>query len=374
MEHKWWRYTLSVAALVVFLVAFFFMDTTRELLQNIGQILLPVGIGGILAFVLNVPVNGIEKRLQRIRGNRMSPARKRSIHYISIVLALLSVLFVIALLFRLVIPNVVETVKSIAALVEANWPSWLAALESHNIDTAIIQSWVEQMNIEAVVSQFAGPAGSLIGSIADVASSTVTYIATFVVGLILAIYLLFSRDNLARQCKKMLYAYVSTPVADKLCYVFSLIRSTYTKFLTGQCVEACILGTLIFLSFTIFQLPYAVLVGVVTAICALVPYIGSFISCCLAVLLSLMVSPQKALITLIVYLVVQFIETQIIYPRVVGSSVGLSPMWTFLAVLLGGRMFGLLGMVLFIPLMSVIYTLLKEDVSKRLREKSIHIT
>ena len=153
-----------------------------------------------------------------------------------------------------------------------------------------------------------------------------------------------------------------------------MIRSTYTKFLTGQCVEACILGTLIFLSFTIFQLPYAVLVGVVTAICALVPYIGSFISCCLAVLLSLMVSPQKALITLIVYLVVQFIETQIIYPRVVGSSVGLSPMWTFLAVLLGGRMFGLLGMVLFIPLMSVIYTLLKEDVSKRLREKSIHIT
>ena len=122
----------------------------------------------------------------------------------------------------------------------------------------------------------------------------------------------------------------------------------------------------LFISFTIFGLPYAPLLGVVTAICALIPYVGAFVSCALVVLVALLESPQKAIICLIVYLVVQFVETQFIYPYVVGGSVGLSPLWTLIAVLIGGNLFGLMGMIFFIPVVSVIYTLVKEDTDKRL--------
>ena len=178
------------------------------------------------------------------------------------------------------------------------------------------------------------------------------------------------RDKIAGQSRRLLYAYTKEKVADKVCYVCGLIREAYRKFLTGQCVEAVILGLLIAIAFTVFRLPYAGLIGAVTAVCALIPYIGAFISCGLSVLLALMISPEKALTCLIVYLAIQFIETQFIYPRVVGGSVGLSPLWTLAAVLIGGKLFGLIGMIFFIPLVSVAYILISEDVRSRLRKRA----
>jgi len=220
-----------------------------------------------------------------------------------------------------------------------------------------------------IINRLSGYAGNVVGSIASIASSTVAVVSLAVTGIIIALYTLADRNKLGNQAKNVLYAYTKNSFADRFLYVCGLIKKAYTKFLIGQCVEALLLGVLITAAFAIFRLPYATLVGSVTAICALIPYIGAFISCGFGVILCLMVNPQKAFICVIVYLAVQFIETQFIYPRVVGGSVGLSPLWTLIAVLIGGKLFGLVGMIFFIPLVSVAYILVKEDVIKRQKIK-----
>ena len=172
------------------------------------------------------------------------------------------------------------------------------------------------------------------------------------------------------QCRRALYAYCKENVADRVCYIAKLAHSTYARFLSGQCVEVVILGVLIFVSLSAAGIPYAGLTAVLTAAFAFVPYIGAFLSCALGILFTLLADPDKALLCLIVYQAAQFVENQFIYPHVVGNSVGLSPFWTLLAVLIGGKLFGILGMIFFIPIMALISQLLQESISKRLRCRS----
>ncbi len=174
------------------------------------------------------------------------------------------------------------------------------------------------------------------------------------------------RRELGRQCRGFLCAYFKKPTAERICHVAKLTHDTYTKFFSGQCIEVLILVTMIFLAFSVFRIPYAALIAVLTAAFAFVPYIGAFASCLIGVLLTLMAVPEKAILCFIVYQMVQFIENQFIYPHVVGSSVGLSPLWTLLATLLGGKLFGIIGIVFFIPLAAVIAQLLHGDIEHRL--------
>lgn len=169
--------------------------------------------------------------------------------------------------------------------------------------------------------------------------------------------------------KRALYAYCKESVADRICHISKLAHDTYAKFLSGQCVEVMILGTLIFLSFSVAGIPYAGLTAVLTAAFAFVPYIGGFLSCAFGILFTLLAAPNKALLCLIVYQATQFVENQFIYPHVVGNSVGLSPFWTLLAVLLGGKLFGVLGMIFFIPLMALVSQLLHESIERRLHTR-----
>ena len=145
------------------------------------------------------------------------------------------------------------------------------------------------------------------------------------------------------------------------------------SFFSGQCIEAVILGLLIFIAFTVFRLPYANLIAVLTAILSFIPYIGAFASCFIGALLIVMVDPWKGLLSIVVYQVVQFIENQFIYPRVVGGSVGLAPLWTLSAALIGGNLFGAIGMIFAIPVTAVLYVLLKDDANRRLQRKKIDI-
>lgn len=354
---------------IILLIALTHFELVISLAGHAWNLILPVVIGLVVAFILDVPVTGFENLFRKMTAKKKKKPKEKTIHGISIVLTLLCVILIVALLCTLVIPEVVRTVKSITELVKEHWPAWMAALEAQNIDTTLIKDFLTTLDLESTVKNIANSAGLVIGSIADVTTSTVSTIASAVIGAIIAVYILISRDLLLGQGKKVLYAYAKTEKADKVWYVCGLLKSAYTKFLSGQCLESVILGALIFISFTIFGLPYAGLIGIVTAICALIPYIGAFISCALGVFLALLDSPQKALLCLVVYLAVQFIETQFIYPYVVGGSVGLSPLWTLISVLIGGKLLGLIGMIFFIPLVSVIYTLIREDTYKRLEEK-----
>ena len=191
----------------------------------------------------------------------------------------------------------------------------------------------------------------------------------FFIGFIFSIYVLFQKETLARQTKKILYAFTKEKTAQKVLRVVRLANTTFASFLSGQCLEACILGTMFCVTMLVIRLPYALLIGIVIAITALIPIVGAFIGCVVGIILIGLVNPVKAVIFVIMFFVLQQIEGNLIYPHVVGSSVGLPGMWVLMAVTVGGSLFGIVGMLTFIPICSVCYALFRLFVNERLKEK-----
>ena len=319
----------------------------------------PVFSGLLLAFILSVPKLGIARRLTGV----FPRLKEKTVDALSL-MACVAVL--VCLLCVLAIPQLTASVKSIAVLVRANWPNWAILLNSYGIDTTELTKLAASFNWKMAVEKLFTGAGVVIGSVVDLAGSTVTVTVNAVFAIVIMFYVLLGRRELGRQCRGFLYAYFKKPTAERICHVAKLTHDTYTKFFSGQCIEVLILGTMIFLAFSVFRIPYAALIAVLTAAFAFVPYIGAFASCLIGVLLTLMAVPEKAILCFIVYQMVQFIENQFIYPHVVGSSVGLSPLWTLLAALLGGKLFGIIGIVFFSPLAAVISQLLHGDIEHRL--------
>lgn len=319
----------------------------------------PVFSGLLLAFILSVPKLGIARRLTGV----FPRLKEKTVDALSL-MACVAVL--VCLLCVLAIPQLTASVKSIAVLVRANWPNWAILLNSYGIDTTELTKLAASFNWKMAVEKLFTGAGVVIGSVVDLAGSTVTVTVNAVLAIVIMFYVLLGRRELGRQCRGFLCAYFKKPTAERICHVAKLTHDTYAKFFSGQCIEVLILGTMIFLAFSVFRIPYAALIAVLTAAFAFVPYIGAFASCLIGMLLTLMAVPEKAILCFIVYQMVQFIENQFIYPHVVGSSVGLSPLWTLLATLLGGKLFGIIGIVFFIPLAAVIAQLLHGDIEHRL--------
>ena len=307
------------------------LNEVASFFRVLAGILSPVVSGLLLAFVLSVPMLGIARRLTA----HFPKMKEKTVDALSLTLTMLCVAVLVFLLCVLAIPQLAASVRSIAVLVRENWPDWV------------------------------------IGSVVDLASSTVSVTVNAVFAIVIMFYVLLGRRELSKQSRGFLYAYCKEMTANRICRIAKLTHDTYAKFFSGQCIEVLILGTLIFLAFSVFRIPYAALTAVLTAAFAFIPYIGAFASCLIGVLLTLLAAPEKAILCFLVYQVVQFIENQFIYPHVVGGSVGLSPLWTLLAALLGGKLFGIIGIVFFIPLAAVISQLLQGDIEQRLtaREK-----
>lgn len=234
-----------------------------------------------------------------------------------------------------------------------------------------------QLNWEEILNQlvtfFRIGANSMLSSTISVATGIVSGVGTFFIGLVFACYILLQQEFLKRQMKKLIFAYLKEKHANRFLQICALTYRTFSNFLTGQCLEAVILGMMFFISMTILRFPFAVLVGVLIAFTALIPIFGAFIGCVVGAFLILTISPSQAAAFVVLFLVLQQIEGNLIYPKVVGGSIGLPAIWVLVAVTLGGSLFGIVGMLVFIPIVSVVYTLLKEDVNKRLIEKDIKI-
>jgi len=329
---------------------------------------LPLAIGFVLAFVLNVPMRGIENFLKKHSAEWKRRPGKRLLRLVSLLLTLIFVALVIVLVCTLIIPELIDSAVSLYELVLEKWPEWMEQLRS--LDLVWVNEWLENADLNSIIAELTSGAGSIISSAVGILTGTISGVATVGIGLVLMIYALISKDELARQGKKLLKAFASERVERRTLHVLELINGTYSRFLSGQCVEACILGCLIFLAFSIAGIPYASLTAVLTAVCAFIPYVGAFLACFVGAFLVLLAAPGKVLLCIALYLVVQFIENQFIYPHVVGTSVGLGAMWTLIAVILGGKLMGLLGMIFFIPLVAVLMTLLKEYTSMRLERKN----
>lgn len=367
MDKKLKNSLIIVAFGIVLFTLLINLGPVLAFLKKIGGLALPLLIGFVLAFVLNVPMRGIENFLKRLfAGKRRAPGKK-IVRLISLFLTLVILLLVIVLVCTLIIPELIESAISLYDLVLEKWPQWMETLRGY--DFIWVNRWLESIDISSLLSDIGNGAGSIISSAVDIVSSTVTGLVTVGIGLVIMIYALISKDELVRQGKKLLHAYAGPRLERNVLHVFDLVNKTYSRFLSGQCLEACILGSLIFIAFSIGGVPYASITGVLTAVCAFIPYVGAFLACFVGAFLVLLAEPGKLLLCIILYLAVQFVENQFIYPHVVGTSVGLGAMWTLIAVILGGKLMGLLGMIFFIPLAAVLMTLVKEQANARIAKK-----
>jgi len=219
---------------------------------------------------------------------------------------------------------------------------------------------------------FKSGAGSMLDSTIAAAKSIVEFFTTFFIAFVFAIYILLQKENLNIQVRKVLFAFVRKGRAEAILEVCSLTYNTFSSFLTGQCVEAIILGTMFVVVMGILRLPYALLVGILIAFTALIPIFGAFIGCAVGAFLIFMVDPMKAFMFIVLFLILQQIEGNFIYPHVVGNSVGLPSMWVLAAVSIGASLMGIVGMLIFIPLVSVIYALFREIVYLKLKQRKIN--
>lgn len=352
-------------------VLFVFLTNYGKVLGSISGVismLQPILIGGVLAFVLNVPMKKIETSLEKKFGKKK---RMKSYRGISLFLTILAIIAVVAILCVVVIPQIVASATAIVEQIQILYPLWIEELKNHGFDT----EWLEDLYANLMNEKFLSEATGQIGNILSALTGTISTVAGAVVNILLAlvfmVYLLLDKDRLARQCKRVVRAYLPEKVSERLINTGNLMTNMYASFLGRQCVEGVILGMLMWVAYMIFQMPYSGLVAVLTGLLSFIPYVGSFLACAVGVFVIYMVDPWKALLSIVVFLVTQFIENQFIYPRVVGGAVGLPPLWTLVAVFLGGQIMGIVGMIFFIPLVATVYIIIRDDTEKRLVKKGI---
>ena len=357
-----------------------------SLLQNLPAVAMAVGwvlgilgpllLGGAMAFILNVPMRAIERRLFPVRPGKQVKGRRP----MALLITLLAVIGVLVLASSVIGPGIAEAVRSLAAQVPAaaerlwaqiSWlEQYLPMLESLLADWNM-EDWKNITQKAAQLLQFWG--GGILSSGSMVIGGVVSGVSTFVIALIFSFYILLQKEKLGRQGRQVLYALLPERRADRTLEILRLSSRTFSSFLSGQCLEACILGTLFVVSMTIFRMPYALLVGVLISLTALIPIVGAFIGCGVGALLIAIADPWKALGFIVLFLVLQQVEGNLIYPHVVGSSVGLPSIWVLAAVTLGGSLMGILGMLVFIPLCSVLYALFRDYVKTRLSQRHVPV-
>lgn len=347
---------------------------SEQIFKAIGlgyTIVSPFVVGGIIAFILNLPMNLFETKLFAGWKGKVADKLKRPI---SMVLALVAVILIINLVLLTVIPQLSKTIVVLGNKIPAFTEDAIDWLEKVSEEYPQIEEEVKKLEeiefnweqiSDTIINFLKNGISSVVTSTFSVASSIIGAVVNFVVSLIFALYILSQKEKLANQGRRILTAYLPKHVCRKVQHILSLLYRNFSKFITGQCLEAVILGTMFVIVMTIFRMPYAVMVGVLIAFTALIPVVGAFIGCFVGAFLILIENPMQALVFVILFLVLQQLEGNLIYPRVVGNSVGLPSIWVLMAVSVGGSLFGIAGMLTFIPILSTVYTLLRESVNRR---------
>lgn len=355
---------------IVGVVAGIHYQSLFALLRNWISMISPFLMGGAIAFILNVPMRAIENHTPVRRTGRF----KRPL---SLILAVTLVVGVLALVIFVVGPELVGTLMSLQKSIPLFFEQLQRQAEELFSRYPGIVGYIENVNIDwkqtgkDVMAFLSSGAGTMLASTVNAAVSIVSGIASFFIGFVFAVYVLLQKETLVRQTKRLCRAYLPERVYVKVLRTASLTERTFSNFLAGQCTEAVILGAMFFVTLTVLRLPYGLLIGVLIAFTALIPIFGAFVGCIVGTFLILMVNPVQALIFLVVFQVLQQLEGNLIYPHVVGGSVGLPSIWVLAAVTIGGSAMGVVGMLVFIPLCSVLYTLLREAVAARLEKKGV---
>lgn len=351
-------------------------DTERltMFVRNVGSLISPFVVGAALAFILNVPMRAIERWLSRVK----KPGLRRGL---ALALTLLAVILGLYGVFYLLLPQLGDTVESLIDSLPAFFTRVVQEGQEYLEKHPELMAWiVEYTNLETInwaelIQKIVTLITNGMGTIVDAAITTVVDLGNgifdAIMSLVFAIYAMARKETLARQFRRVLYAFLPEKVCDTVIRIMRMTNRTFSKFISGQCLEAVILGVMFAITMPIFGMPYVALISVLIAVTALVPIVGAFVGCVVGALLILVVDPVTAVWFVALFLVLQQIEGNLIYPKVVGTSIGLPGMWVLVAVVIGGDLMGIGGMLLMIPLTSVLYALLREITNKRIAAKNI---
>lgn len=382
VNKKTWRNVFLVAVGCIILYWLLHeTDRVSSVWGTVASLFSPFVAGAAIAFILNVPMRAIERLLKKVEKDGLRRG-------LSILLTLLAVLLVLTGVVYLVIPQVVATVETLVSEIPgfitrvATWGrDWLQ-------DHPELLAWLmentefDSINWTSLLQQVFAEIGNRLSSIMDRLSSVVDQafgvVAAFgngvfnaVMSFVFALYCLSRKEILARQGRRLLYSVLPEKFSDEAIRILRMTNSTFSNFISGQCLEAVILGVMFVISMSIFGMPYMPLVSVIIMITALVPIVGAFVGCALGAFFILVDDPVMAFWFVIMFLVLQQIEGNLIYPKVVGTSIGLPGMWVLVAVAVGGDLMGAGGMLVMIPLASVLYALAREFTTKRLEARGI---
>lgn len=367
---------LLITFTVLLLLGLQKLQAIFRVIRYIIGLFMPFIIGGCFAFIINIPMSFIENQLlPKVKNQKLQQFHRA----ISILLSVLFVFSIIAILSLLIIPEFVNKmgllINSFSTFVETIGHK----LNEYASTNQQVHDWLLEFNLDwtsigtKATSYIKDFVNGLFVSSFHVASTIINGLMNLMISFMFSLYLLGRKEEITLQAKQVLYAYVPKTVAQKIHRFFVVSNETFRNFITGQCTEALIQFALFFIVLTFLNYPYSLLISVFIAFMSLIPILGSYISSYTSALLIFVINPWKAVFFLLLFMVVQQIDTSFIYPKVVGNSVGLPPMWVIMAVTVGGRMLGILGMLTFIPLTSVLYHYLGEGTKKRLLKKRLDV-
>ena len=359
---------ITYIALIIFVLVNF--EEILSILGYIINIFSPFIFGAIVAFVLNVLVNFIERKLFGKVKKKTWLKIKRPL---SIAISVVLVIFIIVFIMNLLIPQLKNSVSLFTDSLPTYKEDIINIMNKFNLEETTIKKVSDYLdNFGKVITDYIkGNSKDVITVTTEVATSLIAIISKAVIAIVFAIYIIAQKETLKRQFNKLMSAYLKPRTVNRINKYASMANTTFSNFVTGQCLEALIFGSLCFLGMLILRLPYATTIAVLLGFTALIPVFGAFIGTFLGAFLILMISPIKAIIFVVFILVLQQIEGNLIYPKVVGKSVGLPGIWVLLSVTIGASVGGILGMLIATPLCSLLYILLRQAVNDRINSNKI---
>ena len=315
-----------------------------DFINFILKLAMPIIVGIAIAFIINVPMKQIERKIFNIDKRK----HKKFIRLISLILSIVLIFGILGLILFLIIPEVIEAVGQISRNLPSNF-DWVNDISNKAQELYPgFKDYIKNIDVKNILSTSGIHMGNIVNVVVSFLSSTISKLVMFFFGFIIAIYILADKENLTRQTKKLLKAFMPDKASNEVVRIVKLTNVTFTKFLTGQCLDAALTGFEFFIILSIIKVPYALILGVLFAVS----------------------NPMNALWYTIAFFALQQFDDNFTYPKIVGKSVGLPALWALVAVLIGGSIFGFIGMIISIPISSVLYTLLREYVNYKIEKKS----
>lgn len=344
------------------------LATVGSVINTVIDIIFPFILGGALAYILNIPMSFFERKFTRTEKKKKAKKKTKLKRILAIILSVIVIIFILTLIITLIVPELVN----IFNLLIDNIPYYVQEItkfaQNYSQELPNINNFLQNLEVENLKKEAIDQGIKLLTSSISVITNVFSGIATFFIAIFFAMYILIDKEKLKEQTKKLIKAYLGEKRAEKIINVGRISNNIFRSFFTVQCLEATILGVLCILGMIILRIPYAVPIGVLVGVTALIPVVGCFIGIIIGAILILSINPVKVITFIIFVLILQQVEGNVIYPRVVGSSVGLPGMWVLVAVSVGGSLGGILGMLIGVPIASIIYTLVKKDVNKKLNK------